>query len=388
MTTWHIVTGEYPPAPGGVSDYTCAVAGGLAAAGDVVHVWCPAVPGVAAANQTGVEVHAITGGWTKAGIVRMNDALNAIPGPKKLLVQWVPHAFGRRSLNVGFCRWIRRRAAGGDIVDLMVHEPCLAFGEGSLRHHAAAAVHRLMLALLLRGARRVWIAIPAWAGRLEPWAFGRRDIRFCWLPVPATIPVATANGAVSRFRADVLARPDGIIIGHFSTYPPDVRRALSAILPGLLAAVPEAQIQLLGRGSEAAAGQLRSEAGASASRILASGELDAALLSCHLQACDLVAQPYPDGASTRRTTLMAALAHGVPVVTTIGLLSEPFWESSGAVASVPAGDMAAMTRAVAELAREPAALRQLASSARDVYDARFGLPHVIEALRADACGAE
>ncbi len=27
---WHIVTGEYPPQPGGVSDYTEAVARGLA----------------------------------------------------------------------------------------------------------------------------------------------------------------------------------------------------------------------------------------------------------------------------------------------------------------------------------------------------------------------
>ena len=46
MTTWHIITGEYPPAPGGVSDYTEAVAAGLAAAGDEVHVWCPAASGL------------------------------------------------------------------------------------------------------------------------------------------------------------------------------------------------------------------------------------------------------------------------------------------------------------------------------------------------------
>ena len=41
LTTWHIITGEYPPNPGGVADYTQLVALGLAAHGDSVHVWAP-----------------------------------------------------------------------------------------------------------------------------------------------------------------------------------------------------------------------------------------------------------------------------------------------------------------------------------------------------------
>ena len=40
MTTrWAILTGEYPPQFGGVSDYTRNVATGLVAAGDVVTVY-------------------------------------------------------------------------------------------------------------------------------------------------------------------------------------------------------------------------------------------------------------------------------------------------------------------------------------------------------------
>ena len=38
---WHLITGEYPPRLGGVSDYTRAVAAGLALNGCDVHVWCP-----------------------------------------------------------------------------------------------------------------------------------------------------------------------------------------------------------------------------------------------------------------------------------------------------------------------------------------------------------
>ena len=36
---WHMITGEYPPDPGGVAGYTAAVAGALADAGAGVHVW-------------------------------------------------------------------------------------------------------------------------------------------------------------------------------------------------------------------------------------------------------------------------------------------------------------------------------------------------------------
>ena len=40
---WHLLTGEYPPSSGGVSDYTRALACELARRGLDVHVWCPSV---------------------------------------------------------------------------------------------------------------------------------------------------------------------------------------------------------------------------------------------------------------------------------------------------------------------------------------------------------
>jgi hypothetical protein len=57
----HIITPEYPPQPGGVSDYTAQVATGLAEAGDEVQVWCPGThvwcPGTEDASVTGGGVH-------------------------------------------------------------------------------------------------------------------------------------------------------------------------------------------------------------------------------------------------------------------------------------------------------------------------------------------
>jgi glycosyltransferase involved in cell wall biosynthesis len=389
MTTWHIITGEYPPAPGGVADYSQAVAGGLAAAGDRVHVWCPEGGGTedrTARHDSSIMVHAIAGSWSGPDLDRIDAALDAIPVEKRLLLQWVPHAFGRRSLNLAFCRRMRRRARGGDVLDLMVHEPGLGFREGSLKHDAAAAAHRLMLITLLSEARRVWVAIPAWAERLRPWTLGRVDVPFCWLPVPSTIPVAQLNGAVSRLKADALVRQDGIVLGHFGTYSRELRCVLEAVLPGLLASLPELQVHLLGRGSEPFGEELRATAGVAGERVHASGELTPETLSCHLQACDVLLQPYPDGASSRRTTLMAALAHGLPVVTTIGRLSETFWSESDAVVAVPADDFDAMARAVFDVVKAPERRAELTAAARRAYETRFSLAHVIDALRTDACG--
>ena len=150
---------------------------------------------------------------------RLDAALDAIAGQKHLLVQWVPHAFGRRSLNVGFCRWIRRRAGAGDGLDLMVHEPGLGFGEGSLTHDAAAAVHRADARPASEPRPPRLDVDPGVGGACSrPGRSAARRSEFCWLPVPSTIPVASSNGALSRLRADALARQDGVILGHFSTY--------------------------------------------------------------------------------------------------------------------------------------------------------------------------
>ena len=51
-------------------------------------------------------------------------------------------------------------------------------------------------------------------------------------------------------------------------------------------------------------------------RIHWSGFLDDEDVSTYLYVCDMMVMPYRDGASLRRGTLMAALAHGCPIITT------------------------------------------------------------------------
>ena len=166
VTTWHILTSEYPPDVGGVSDYTHHVAEGLARAGDQVHVWCP--HRAKGARTPGVQVHDDLGAIGPADLRRLDRSLMEFPSPRRLLVQWVPHGFGYHSMNVWFCAWLATRAWRGDRVELMVHEPFLEFGQGAVRHNVMACVHRLMTMILLCASRHVWMSIPAWESLLRP----------------------------------------------------------------------------------------------------------------------------------------------------------------------------------------------------------------------------
>jgi glycosyltransferase involved in cell wall biosynthesis len=82
---------------------------------------------------------------------------------------------------------------------------------------------------------------------------------------------------------------------------------------------------------------------------------------------------------------MAALALGVPLVTTDGRLSEPFWRESGAVRLANVGDADAMASQVANLLQHPDVRRELGAAGRALYARLFDLSRTIGALRrADA----
>lgn len=76
---WHIVTGEYPPLLGGVSDYTYQVSQELVKAGDRVHVWSPAPPSEVFENEAG-RIHALPGGFGWRWLRELNRQLKSFPG--------------------------------------------------------------------------------------------------------------------------------------------------------------------------------------------------------------------------------------------------------------------------------------------------------------------
>lgn len=381
MSERHLITCEYPPRVGGVADHTRLVAEGLAAEGDRVHVWCPADVGEGPAPSEGVTVRRELGRFRPADLRRVGRALNRFNAPRRLLLQWVPHGYGYRSMNVWLCLWLwwRARLCGDDLT-IIVHEPFLAFGEGTRRQDAVAFVHRLMTTVLLSAARLVWTTIPKWEACWRPYTLGRR-VPFGWLPVPSTTPVV-ANAEEAAATRALYVPADVPLVGHFGTYGELIAGTLRELLPRLLSdEETRCAVLLLGRGSEAMRAELLRTRPALLGRIHAAGTLPPEEVSRHLAACDLLVQPYPDGVSTRRTSVMAGLAHGLAVVTTKGALTESLWEESGAVALAAAGDDDALLDEARRLLASSEERARLGAAGHKLYGARFDLSQTITALR-------
>lgn len=371
----HVITGEYPPQPGGVGDFSSQVSTGLAAAGATVHVWTPGRSESEIAGER-LTIHRDAGTWGLPDLRRIGRQLDACPAPRRLLVQWVPHAFGWRTMNVPICKWLHARAGTGDVLEVIVHEPFFAFHEGSWRQDAAAAVHRMMVGLLLGRARRVWLTIPAWSDRVRPFVAAGASLE--WLPVPSNVPVVHDSAGIEALRA-TLGSP---VVGHFGTYGPSIASLLRDTLAGLAIARPDARFLLLGRGSRTFASETEAAKPELHGRLMAAGGLEPCVLSRHLQVCDVMVQPYPDGVTARRGSTMAALAHGRPVATTDGHLTEGLWRTSGAVALAPSADAGALIREVMRLLEDEDGRLALGSRGRHLYRQRFDISHTIAALMA------
>jgi len=370
----HFLTPEYPPQHGGVSDYTHQIATELARAGETVHVWGPS--GSVPEAGSAILVHPDLGRFRPADLRRANSLLDAYPSPRRLVVQWVPHGYGRRAMNVPFCLWLWRRSVAGDSIELVVHEPFVTFS-GGIRQWAVAAVQRAMTLIVMSAARRVWVTTRAWTPLLEPYLSGR-GFAIQWLPVPSNLPPADA-ATVDVVRRQYAIGGNGLV-GHFGTHGPLVTSLLDEAIVLAAGAHPSARFLLIGSGSESFRSALVARNRSLADRVSATGPLNTAELAAHIAACDVLLQPYTDGVTSRRTTVMAGLFARVPVVTTQGMLTERFWQEEMPVKLASVGDVPTIVQHVLQLLADPVERRRQADAGRQVYDRWFDVRHTVAAL--------
>jgi glycosyltransferase involved in cell wall biosynthesis len=155
---------------------------------------------------------------------------------------------------------------------------------------------------------------------------------------------------------------------------------LTPALSQLLVRQPDWSVLLVGRGAEAYALSLKRLVPDADERIHAAEGLTATAVADHLAACDLLLQPYGDGASSRRTSLMAGLALGLPIVTTMGFSTEPIWNEEAAAMLVPVGRIDQMVEAVEKLGADSDARKLLGDRARTTYDKHFSIERTLAQL--------
>jgi len=365
-----------------VSDHSRQIARGLAADGDEVHVFTPPAPG-ANPQDAGVLVHTLRGRYTLRAIAQLDAAFGRLPRPYRVLVAYVPQSFGWRGMNLPVCLWLRFRSRGERWV--IFHEVAFPMRWNQrIRRNFLGLVHRVMVRLVVGGAARIFIASPHWEALLRKTA--RIDCEITVLPVPTNIPAQASPNRAAAIRSSLLTSPGGAIIGHFGTYGPRLRSLVAKAIVPLVAASPDRLGLLLGRGADEFRARLVGKHPEIASRVHAAAELPGEEVAAHLAACDLLVQPYEDGVGSRRSSLMAGLALGLPIVTNEGVATEAFWRESGAIAIAHGRWPEEVQHLVEALLSDGAWRRELGERARSFYQERFSVEHTLRALRLAARG--
>jgi len=376
---WHILTGEYPPAAGGVGDYTALLANALSEAGDSVDVWV-GTPTPSTASGS-CRVHPLPDLFGPRSRSLLDRAWSAAPGI--VLLQYVPNAIGRRGMNVAFCRWLLAQRRHGQDVRVMFHEPYFYFTARRPWRNAAAVIQRVMALLLVRAAVQRYYSSANWHAYLGPYGAANTGIV---LPIPSTIPSNAPAVRAGELRARFSPSGSGVV-GHFGTFGDHVGDELREILPALLRQDSDVRVVLIGRNSDRFRQELAQRLPGAAARVHATGEMAASDVAAALSACDVLLQPYPDGVTTRRTSVMAGLRNGVATITTEGALTEAVWRQTGAVALAPCGHTDGVVSQVLRLLADPGERMSQAARGRDAYVRDFSIEQTVARLRSMAPAA-
>jgi hypothetical protein len=371
-----------------VADYSQQIADGLQRAGINIEVCCPTNAAVAATNesrpstQLPIVINRIPGLRSPIGWLTLGRRIDRRSERRVLLVQYVPHGWGCRAMNVGFCLWLLwRRLIRGDDVRVMFHEVAMPFVVYPIRHNLQAVVNRLMAAIVLASSRHVYVSTPAFGRMLT-----RLSLGWCspvWLPVPSNVPRITDAAAVAAVRnAATGGDAAACVVGHFGTFGGQAGDLLRDTLKMLLLDGDQVRVLLLGEGALAFCSTLAKVLDpGDISRIHPRENLDPAALSAHVQACDIMLQPYPDGVTTRRSTAMAALVNGVPLVTNLGRLSEALWMDNSIAATAAAPSAALLVQIAQKVIQDKSLGSRLRSAGSTYYEENFAIGCTIRTIQ-------
>ena len=276
-----------------------------------------------------------------------------------MLVQYCPFSYGRWGFAprlVAGAASVRGRSQVR--LGIVVHEGWVS--SRGWRNGAMGAYQRTQLHRLVDLAHVVIVTTEELAGRL-----GERAVH---VPVASNIaPVDCSREAARR----QLGYGEELVVAMFGT--PHPSRAIDHGVAAIKALADErdpSALRVLNLGADAPGLGLSLDVNVDTPGVL--GDRD---LSMRLRACDMLLLPFNEGVSTRRTTLMAGLAHGVPVVGSRGPHTDrSLLEHEDALVLAPAHAAGAYAVAAVALAADAVRRRQVAAAGQRLYDTTFDWP--------------
>jgi glycosyltransferase involved in cell wall biosynthesis len=372
-----LLSGEYPPQPGGIGDYTRRLGGALAAAGAELQVLTAqrGMLQLLRLYSDGSE-QSIASVWRSRCTWRLRDLSGLRRVIRQVRPDWlhIQYQTGAFDLQVGvnLLPWLMR--GSGVRTAITYHDllpPYLFPKAGRLRDQVTY--------LPARTADLVIATNPADQQQLQ-----RAGISSRLIPIGSNIAVQPpANFQRAAWRAQLGAAPATELIATFGLLS---HSKGTDLLLDLLIDQPHRRLLLVGGAAISAADQAfavhfqqQVQQRGLAPQVIMTGHVDEVLVSAYLLAADVVVLPFRDGASLRRGSLLAALAHGCAVVTTQPQ-DEETEQLLGGAALLCAAQAADLQTAVSRLLGDGALRAQLATAAVQVA-AQFGWPAIAEQHR-------
>jgi glycosyltransferase involved in cell wall biosynthesis len=281
-----------------------------------------------------------------------------------LILQYNPFSYGRRGFAPRLIvqairlRLKRRRP----MLVLMVHEPYVPLR--GLRWTLMGIWQRLQLWSVALCADRVIVTVDAWRSKVRP-SRGRAGLT--QVPVGSNLPDRRSERGSAR--SGIGADDGSIVLAGFGTGDPArLVGHIVAAANGIARARTPVTLLNLGAGAPPLTGI------DPAVRTITPGELAEAEVARLLAGADIFVAPYAGGVSTRRTTLMAALQHGLPVVGTFGSATDALLAGSRALVLSSEDEPDGFARATLGLALDSDSRRDRGHAARRLYDDHFSWP--------------
>ncbi len=363
----------YPPnnVSCGVGDYTHCLAEELVRQGEDVVV----LTSVHYRGETSGPVTVLprVRAWTIGEALRLTSS--AMSPPVDLIhVQYTPDLYGR-GLGVRFLPLLARIWSGPPVV-VTFH----TLVGGSLRSRVVAP----LLLLTARWSISANEEVSALIRRRLSWLAGRCTE----IPIGANIPVAPVVPGTSKdsLRASLGLPLKGPILVHFGLiYPGKGLETLFEALPSIRRVHPDARLVVVGDTRTENRGYREALMGLAvrldvAPAIIWTGRQPSEVASRYLQAADVFVVPYDDGVSIRRGSLMAGLAHGCPVVSTISAIPSAYLKDGENIALVPPRDAAALAYRIAALLAKPEEAACLGKAAATIAE-RFSWSFIARTTR-------
>ena len=355
-----LISGEYPPMEGGVADFTAIIARELAAQGATVHVLTHVA--AAGADDAAVIVHPMMRTWRWLSLYRTMRRLLREIEPDVVNIQYQAAAYAMHPAINLLPRMFPNTPFVVTFHDLKV--PYLFPKAGPLRWRAILALARACRAVIVTNAedhqrladcrdisRLVQIPIGSNVAPAPLTGYDRRAWRWRWhIPPDALVLCYFGFLNASKGGEELIAALAEVCQRGYDAYLLMIGGAVGASDPtnrDYLALVKDAiRVQRLDE------------------RVIWTGYLDAAEVSASFSCADMCVLPYRDGVSFRRGSLMAALAHGMSIVSTSPQIPLPELVHGENIWLVPPCDPHSLADAIAHLGDAPALRGRLGAGAR------------------------